>query len=265
MKRMVLIPEEKLLQYERQERKGEGAQSQRYGLGERDEKEERRELSDDTIVRGIPKTMRARAIALLERLKARPDVISWDDMGQVKIEGVLIPKSNISDLVSGAMRSRKYFDPVGSQEFFNVLSNINVPKDLVRNEEGWRKVTQKGEGWADQRLLQSTPITPHPEKSWGGFTSLHGEGQGKRRKQKQKGGNQRLLPFTPVISYPEEWYKIRRRGLQKGKGKIFSDDFWKRVLEAKRLMRTTAQAGIYKGGGQKGGLGNVIKDKSVCK
>ncbi len=108
--------------------------------------EERKELSDDIIVRGIPKTMRTRAIALLERLKARPDVISWDDMGQVKIDGTLIPKSNISDLVSSAMRSRKYFDPVASREFFDVLSNLNVPEDLVRNEEGWKKVTQKGEG-----------------------------------------------------------------------------------------------------------------------
>ncbi len=183
MKRMVLIPEEKLLQYEQQQRKSEGiheVQSKQYGRGEKEEKEERRELSDDIIVRGIPKTMRTRAIALLERLKERPDVISWDNMGQVKIDGVLIPKSNISDLVSCAMRSRKYFDPVASQEFFNVLSNINVPKDLVRNEEGWRKVTQKG------------------------------------------------------------------------KGNIFSDDFLKDVGEMKRLMRTSARAGIFKGGGQKG-------------
>ncbi len=170
MKRMVLIPEEKLLQYERQQQKGDvshDAQSEQYGGGE---KEERRELSDDIIVRGIPKTMRTRAIALLERLKARPDVISWDDMGQVKVDGVLIPKSNISDLVSSAMRSRKHFNPVGLQEFFNVLSNVNVPKDLVRNEEGWKRVTQRG------------------------------------------------------------------------KGKVFSDDFWKDVLEVKRLMRSTAPA-----------------------
>ncbi len=183
---MVLIPEEKLLQYEQQQKGPVShiAEDKQYGEKEHDVQdslgEERKELSDDIIVRGIPKTMRTRAIALLERLKARPDVISWDDMGQVKIDGVLIPKSNISDLVSSAMRSRKYFDPIASQEFFNVLSNLNVPKDLVRNEEGWKRVTQKG------------------------------------------------------------------------KGKIFSDDFWKQVLETKRLMRTAARAGIYKGGGQKG-------------
>ncbi len=177
MKRMVLIPEEKLLQYEQQQKGpvSHAVEDKRYGEKEHDVQdslgEERKELSDDIIVRGIPKTMRTRAIALLERLKARPDVISWDDMGQVKIDGTLIPKSNISDLVSSAMRSRKYFDPVASREFFDVLSNLNVPRDLVRNEEGWKKVTQEGEG-------------------------------------------------------------------KKGKRNIFSDDFWKEVLETKRLMRS---------------------------
>ena len=144
MKRMVLIPEEKLLQYEQQQKGLTNAQDKKEHDVPSEQGEERKELSDDTIVRGIPKTMRTRAIALLERLKARPDVISWDDMGQVKIDGTLIPKSNISDLVSSAMRSRKYFEPVASQEFFDVLSNLNVPRDLVRNEEGWKKVTQKG-------------------------------------------------------------------------------------------------------------------------
>ena len=187
MKRMVLIPEEKLLQYEQQwQRKDPVSQDRQKEHDVPSEQgEERGELSDDIIVPGIPKTMRTRAIALLERLKARPDVISWDDMGQVKIDGVFIPKSNISDLVSSAMRSRKHFDPIASQEFFNVLSNLNVPKDLVRNEEGWKGVAQEGEG-------------------------------------------------------------------KKGKRNIFSDDFWKEVLETKRLMRANARSVFFKGGGQKG-------------
>ena len=62
MKRMVLIPEERLLRYE-----------------ERDK----------------------------QRAEHRGDI-----MGQVLLDGVLIPKSNISDLVSDAMRPRKHFNPV---------------------------------------------------------------------------------------------------------------------------------------------------------
>ena len=139
MKRMVLIPEERLLRYEERD-KQRGEQDIMYGGGE---KEETDSLSVEMIVRGIPKTMKSRAEALLAHLKEREDVITWDDMGQVLVDGVLIPKSNISDLVSDAMRSRKHFNPIGVREFYNVLNKINVPKDLVRNERRWDEAGKK--------------------------------------------------------------------------------------------------------------------------
>ena len=139
MKRMVLIPEERLLRYEERD-KQRAEQDIMYGGGE---KEETDSLSVEMIVRGIPKTMKSRAEALLAHLKERGDVITWDDMGQVLVDGVLIPKSNISDLVSDAMRSRKHFNPIGVREFYSVLSKINVPKDLVRNERRWDEAGKK--------------------------------------------------------------------------------------------------------------------------
>ena len=100
MKRMVLIPEERLLRYEeRDKQRGEHRDDIMYCGGE-EEEEETDSLSVEMIVRGIPKTMKSRAEALLAHLKERGDVITWDDMGQVLLDGVLIPKSNISDLVS---------------------------------------------------------------------------------------------------------------------------------------------------------------------
>ena len=87
-------------------------------------KEEQRvepQLSDVAVVESIPVTMRSRATALLSRLKAKPDVVTWDKTGEVKIEGETIPGSNISDLVSDAMRFRKDFNPTGSKEFFQAL------------------------------------------------------------------------------------------------------------------------------------------------
>ena len=142
MKRMVLIPEERLLRYEeRDKQRTEHRDDIMYGGGE--DSEETDSLSVEMIVRGIPKTMKSRAEALLAHLKERGDIITWDDMGQVLLDGVLIPKSNISDLVSDAMRSRKHFNPVGVREFYNVLNKINVPKDLVRNERRWDEAEKK--------------------------------------------------------------------------------------------------------------------------
>ena len=144
MKRMVLIPEEKLLRYEeRDKQRPENRGGIMYGGGEEEEEPQEDSLSVEMIVRGIPKSMKTRAEALLANLKERGDVITWDDMGQVLLDGVLIPKSNISDLVSDAMRSRKHFNPVGVREFYNVLNKINVPKDLVRNERRWDETEKK--------------------------------------------------------------------------------------------------------------------------
>ena len=140
---MVFIPEERLLRYEERD-KQKPENEIMYGGGEEEEEEPQEDsLSVEMIIRGIPKTMKTRAEALLAHLKERGDVITWDDMGQVLVDGVLIPKSNISDLVSDAMRSRKHFNPVGVREFYNVLNKINVPKDLVRNEKRWNETEKK--------------------------------------------------------------------------------------------------------------------------
>ena len=37
------------------------------------------------------------------------------------------------------IRGRKNFNPVGLKEFFDILSKLNMPKDLVRNEERWKQ------------------------------------------------------------------------------------------------------------------------------
>jgi hypothetical protein len=59
-------------------------------------------LPHSTMVDNIPKTMRERATAILNRLKTRLDIISWDESGQVSLDGETIPHSNISDLLSDA-------------------------------------------------------------------------------------------------------------------------------------------------------------------
>ena len=45
------------------------------------------QLFDAVVVESIPKIIRPGAAALLNRLKTRPDVITWDKTGVVKMEG----------------------------------------------------------------------------------------------------------------------------------------------------------------------------------
>ena len=96
----------------------------------------------------------------------------------MKIEGETIPGSNISDLVSDAMRSRKDFNPTGSKEFFQALSKLNVPKDLVRNQNRWKEVLGETSGTVGtpelsirsslqfQKLLKSYEEKATPKKRW---------------------------------------------------------------------------------------------------
>ena len=97
-------------------------------------------MSNADVVDSMPPYIRQRATSLLNRLKTRPEVITWDKTGQVKIEGETIPNSNISDLISDAMRSRKDFNPTGAKKFFQALSKLNVPKDLVRDQNRWKQL-----------------------------------------------------------------------------------------------------------------------------
>ena len=115
----------------------------------------------------IPPYIRQRATTLLNRLKTRPEVITWDKTGQVKIEGETIPNSSISDLVSDAMRSRKNFNPTGAKQ---ALSKLNVPKDLVRNQERWKQLDdvatpKSSERYPALRLLRSYEKGETP-KDW---------------------------------------------------------------------------------------------------
>jgi hypothetical protein len=98
-------------------------------------------------------------------LKARPDVISWDESGQVKVDGKEIPDSNISDLVSDAMPARKNFNPKVAQELFCGQSKINVPKDIARNTERWNQVQMGSPSGAEEAVFKTPPPRPPPPTS----------------------------------------------------------------------------------------------------
>ena len=132
------------------------------------------QLSDEVVVEHIPKTMRPRATAILNRLKERPDVVTWDKTGEVKLEGENIPQSNISDLISDALRARKNFNPTGSKEFFCVLSKINMPKDLVRNEKRWKEARMDS-SFSEEGSLLCSPLASPSSKYFQTLLKRHDE------------------------------------------------------------------------------------------
>ena len=91
--------------------------------------------TDKQIIDSVPKTMQNRAKLLIQKLKDHSDIISWNDNGQLVLEGSIIRNSNIVDLVNAVMRKRKGFNPEHSHTFAKVLAKINVPEDYLRNPD----------------------------------------------------------------------------------------------------------------------------------
>ena len=84
--------------------------------------------------------MRSRAVALLNWLKTRPDVISSDDTGKVSLHGESIPHSDITDLISDTVRGRKNFNPAGSTQFFSSSNQNEYAKMKSSAKRSFRKM-----------------------------------------------------------------------------------------------------------------------------
>ena len=91
--------------------------------------------TDKQIIDSVPKTMQNRAKLLNQKLKDHSDVISWNDNGQLVLEGSIVPYSNNVNLVNYVMRKRKGFNPEHSNTFAKALTKINVPEDYLRNPD----------------------------------------------------------------------------------------------------------------------------------
>lgn len=90
----------------------------------------------DEILQTVPKTMRQKAEAILERISNQSNM-GWNDRGEFVHNGEVVQGSNIVDLVNDMLRHRKTFQPRGWQDFARALRQSNVPLDLVGNRHRW--------------------------------------------------------------------------------------------------------------------------------
>ena len=63
--------------------------------------------TDKQIIDSVPKMMQNRAKLLIQKLKDHSDIISWNNNGQLVLEGSIISNSNIVNSVNDLMRKRK--------------------------------------------------------------------------------------------------------------------------------------------------------------
>lgn len=91
---------------------------------------------EEDVIRTVPKTLKKKAEAIMERIKRHPEM-SWNTRGEFVYRGQALPGSNIVDLVNDVLRHRKTFSPHGWQDFARALRQTNTPQDMIGNRARW--------------------------------------------------------------------------------------------------------------------------------
>ena len=112
------------------------------------------------IVDSLPSSLQRKGSLLMSYLKEGAN-IGWNDRGELKIKGQVIPGTNVSDLVHETLRTRKLDTaPKGWKLYADVLKESNIPKDLIGNQARWES-TDAAE------FISESPATPRSKKHRG--------------------------------------------------------------------------------------------------
>ena len=92
---------------------------------------------DSEILNEIPAPNRTRAKELLGKLKP---YLRWNDDREIIVNEKVVPLSNIGQLLNEMVTPDKPIEPVGWEEFSDVLKRTSLPEDLIINESRKKRV-----------------------------------------------------------------------------------------------------------------------------
>ncbi len=99
---------------------------------------------ESRVIESVPSSVKYKAKRLIDRLK-RDKAVDWDEDGQLIYRQRKIPKSDIVELVSDALKSAstKKDSPVGWETFAESLNDNDVPRELVPNKVVWNEMLRR--------------------------------------------------------------------------------------------------------------------------
>ena len=120
---------------------------------QREEKaaEEEKDPTIQNVLETVPARYRTKARLLMDQIRLRPDVLRWNERGQVLVGGRVVKNSNITDLINDAVRERKGFQPEGWQTFAGALKAIDVPQEFIGHRKRWEWMTRQHDEAAPAR------------------------------------------------------------------------------------------------------------------
>ena len=87
----------------------------------------------DKVIGHVPIKSIKTARKLIQYLEDNPNQISWNENGEVMIEGRTLDNVYIVDLINDAV-SQRVKELKGAQEFYRILHQIHVPNSLILNK-----------------------------------------------------------------------------------------------------------------------------------
>ena len=107
------------------------------------EEKEEEKMTEDRIIKNVPKAYQVRAKKLIGHLKDYT-AVSWNAKGEMVVDGKNLSGSNISVLVNDIIRKVKHeVDPVGRKSLVEQLSKTELPCDVVGNAEISRELSHR--------------------------------------------------------------------------------------------------------------------------
>lgn len=113
-------------------------------------------LSTDSILESIPKNSQHKAKAILNHINTSSS-LNWNALGEISIDGQIIEKSHITDLIKCSLYPYKDLNPVGYNNFRLALQKSNIPQTLIQQGKGLN-FSQK----TSTSNIKSPPSIPPP-------------------------------------------------------------------------------------------------------
>ena len=89
---------------------------------------------ENEVLQTVPKTLKAKASHIMNKIKKNKDVMHWNGKGELVYHGETIPGTHVVDLIRDVVKERKSFDPNGWQFFARGLAKLNLPFDWFSND-----------------------------------------------------------------------------------------------------------------------------------
>jgi len=119
---------------------------------------------DSIILNSIPPNLKRRADNALSILKSRPDILKWNNQGEICYRGETIPQTNIADLFNLMFTDKKKTHILAKNTFLSALEELNLPKQYIRNKYLKLPITVK---IPDVEMKNKSDVSPQAgEKKW---------------------------------------------------------------------------------------------------